>query len=131
MSLSLEYHPHEVKIKNECNSKIIIDVPNTEKGRQKIEVLSGGTATIYTSDIMYGTYLITYNCKSGDSVSVYSEDSVLLKSWYAPVRSEAASTHDFFNKNSWTITTEAYGSGCRRTKDIYYYTFVISENDLH
>lgn len=131
MSLSLEYHPHEVSIKNESNSKIIIEVPNKEKGRQKMELLSGETAKIYVSDVMYGTYLITYNCKSGDSVSVYSADTVLLKSWYAPVRSEAASTHNFFNKNSWTITTEAYGSGCRRTKDTYYYTFVITENDLH
>lgn len=134
-------HFHEIRVRNESNTILILDMPHNELDRHKVKLLqcndlsaeNKGDISTYLSatDDLKGFDLISVHCKAGDSICVYSEDSVLLQTWYAPLRTEDDSVHDFFNKNSWRITSETVGDGWRKTKDFYYYTFVIREEDLN
>lgn len=121
---------HEIIIYNVSDKVVLLEIPTGDKGRQKIRIPLINV-TLFTSEDVYGFDLLKINLQSEDSVCLYSEDTILLKTWYGPLQTQADSVHNFFNKNSWMIENQIYRITQKKEKDYFWYYFIIMDEDFN
>jgi len=121
---------HEIIIYNVSDKVVLLEIPTGDKGRQKNKN-SLINVTLFTSEDVYGFDLLKINLQSEDSVCLYSEDTILLKTWYGPLQTQADSVHNFFNKNSWMIENQIYRITQKKEKDYFWYYFIIMDEDFN
>lgn len=121
---------HEIIIYNVSDKVVLLEIPTRDKGRQKIRI-PVINVTLFKSEDVYGFDLLKMNLQSEDSVCLYSEDTILLKTWYGPLQTQADSIHSFFNKNSWMIENQNYKITQKKEKDYFWYYFMIMDEDFN